>query len=138
MAVSLKLNLILNMDKLKNKVVLIVDDEERNVFALTSYLETLGMKIITAQNGLEAVSLLENNLKPDIILLDIMMPVMDGYEAMAIIKRNNELKGIPIIAVTAKAMKGDKEKCLEAGAWDYVSKPIHMKTLIEIMNYRMT
>jgi len=129
MAVSL----ILTMEKLKNKIVLIVDDEERNVFALMSYLESQDMKIITAQNGEEAILFLKNNPKPDIILLDIMMPVMDGYETMVIIKRNNEWKNIPVIAVTAKAMKGDKEKCLEAGAWDYVSKPLDMKMLLEKM-----
>ena len=122
------------MEKLKNKIVLIVDDEERNVFALSSYLETLDMRIETAPNGQKAISLLENNFRPDIILLDIMMPVLDGYETMAIIKGRDNWKSIPIIAVTAKAMKGDKEKCLEAGAWDYVSKPINMSTLLEKMN----
>lgn len=122
------------MKKVKNKIVLIVDDEERNVFALRSYLETLEMEIITALNGEEALSILQDNPKPDIILLDIMMPVMDGYETLEIIKHNDELKNIPVIAVTAKAMKGDEEKCLKAGAWDYISKPINIKMLIEKMN----
>jgi len=125
------------MEKLRNKIVLIVDDEERNVFALSSYLESFDMKIITAQHGAEAISLMEGGQKPDIILLDIMMPVMDGYETMAVIKRKDELKNIPIIAVTAKAMVGDREKCLEAGAWDYFSKPINMKLLLERMNHWM-
>ena len=123
------------MEKLKNKIVLIAEDEERNVFALQSYLETLEMKIITVQNGEEANSFLKSNPKPDIILLDIMMPVMDGIETMSIIMRDKELKSIPVIAVTAKAMKGDREKCLEAGAWDYVSKPIDMNLLIAKMTH---
>jgi len=122
------------MEKLKNKVVLIVDDEERNVFALRSYLETLEMEILTALNGEEAIAMLRDNPKPAIILLDIMMPVMDGYETLAVLKSNAKLKDIPVIAVTAKAMKGDEEKCLETGAWDYISKPLNMKMLIEKMN----
>jgi CheY-like chemotaxis protein len=123
------------MEKLKNKIALIVDDEERNVFALSSYLETLGMQIMTAQNGSEAISLLQSNAKPDIILLDIMMPVMDGYETLEVITHDDELKSIPVITVTAKAMKGDREKCLEAGAWDYISKPINIQLLIEKMKH---
>lgn len=123
------------MEKIKNKIVLIVDDEERNLFALRSYLESLEMEVITASNGQEAISMLQGNMKPDIILMDIMMPVMDGYETMKIIKQNDEINKTPVIAVTAKAMKGDKEKCLEAGAWDYISKPINMHLLIEKMNH---
>jgi CheY-like chemotaxis protein len=123
------------MEKIKNKIVLIVDDEERNVYALRSYLETLEMKIIIAYNGQEAISMLQGNPKPDIILLDIMMPVMDGYETLGILKNNEELKNIPVIAVTAKAMKGDEEKCRDAGAWDYISKPVNIKMLIEKMNH---
>lgn len=120
---------------MKDKVILLVDDEERNVFALGSYLETLGMQVRTAQNGEEAIAFLKSNPKPDIILLDMMMPVMDGVETMGIIMRDKELKSIPVIAVTAKAMKGDREMCLEAGAWDYISKPVDMKLLIGKMNH---
>ena len=123
------------MENLENKVVLVVDDDERNVFALNSYLETLGLKTIYASNGQDAISLLLDNTKPDIILLDMMMPVMDGYETLEIIKNNQLLNQIPVIAVTAKAMKGDYEKCIEAGAWDYISKPINLKLLIEKMNH---
>ena len=119
------------MKKLKDKVVLIVDDDDRNTFALRSYLETLEMKIAIAENGEQTISILHNNTKPDIILLDMMMPVMDGYETLAILKRDNSLKLIPVIAVTARTMKGDREKCLEAGAWDYISKPIDMKSLVD-------
>lgn len=119
------------MNRLKNKTALIVDDDVRNIFALRSYLETLEMKVITAENGDEAISLLKQDAKPDVILLDMMMPVMDGYETLKHLKDIDLLKTIPVIAVTAKAMKGDKEKCMEAGAWDYVSKPLDMKLLSE-------
>ena len=123
------------MEKLKDKRVLIVDDEERNVFALGSYLETFGMETTIARNGEDAISMLETGLDPDIVLMDMMMPVMDGYETLSIIRQNTELKNIPIIAVTAKAMMGDREKCLEAGAWDYISKPVDLKLLIEKMDH---
>jgi CheY-like chemotaxis protein len=119
------------MEKLKNKTVLIVDDEDRNTFALRSYLETFEMRIEVAKNGEEAISLLKKGTQIDIILLDMMMPVMDGYETLTIFKNNDSLKQIPVIAVTARAMKGDKEKCIEAGAWDYVSKPIDLTILMD-------
>jgi len=118
---------------LKNKTVLIVDDDERNTFALGSYLKELDMIIETAANGEIAISLLLHGLKANIVLLDMMMPVMDGYEALAVMKSNDLLNQIPVIAVTARAMKGDREKCLDAGASDYVSKPIDMRALIEKM-----
>jgi two-component system chemotaxis sensor kinase CheA len=118
-------------ERLKNKIALIVDDDERNTFALSSYLREMDMKIETATNGEIAISLLLQGLKADIVLLDMMMPVMDGYETLAAMKSNDLLKEIPVIAVTARAMKGDKEKCIEAGASDYVSKPIDMQALIE-------
>ena len=110
---------------------MIVDDVETNIFALSCYLETLNIDVIVAKNGEEAIKLLEDGARPGIILLDMMMPVMDGYETLKILKRSNRLKEIPVIAVTARAMKGDKEKCLEAGAWDYISKPIDLKLLNE-------
>jgi two-component system chemotaxis sensor kinase CheA len=119
------------MEKLKNKVVLIVDDEERNTFALSSYLEASDMKTIIAKDGAEAIQLLRNDNAIDIVLLDMMMPVMDGYEVLTILKNDESLKHIPVIAVTARAMKGDKEKCLEFGAWDYVSKPIELALLLD-------
>lgn len=119
------------MQKLENKVVLIVDDEDSNIYALQSYLDTLDVKIRVAKNGAQAISLLQQEETVDIILLDMMMPIMDGYETLQVLKENDSLKKIPVIAVTAKAMKGDREKCLEAGAWDYVSKPLDMKLLIE-------
>ena len=123
------------MEKLKNKTVLIVDDEERNVFALRSYLEEIvGIKIETAANGKDAIEMMESKGRPDLILLDMMMPVMDGYETLEALKKMPALKHIPVIAVTAKAMKGDKEKCMEAGAWDYIPKPVDMQLLIDKLN----
>jgi two-component system chemotaxis sensor kinase CheA len=125
------------MEKLKNKIVLVIDDDERNLFAIMSYLETLEIETKAAYNGAQAILMLQRELKPDMILLDIMMPIMDGYEMLGFIKHTDELKHIPVIVITAKATKADKEKCLEAGAWDYVSKPIDMKALIEKMNHWM-
>jgi CheY-like chemotaxis protein len=118
-------------ENMMNKTVLIVDDVEANIFALSSYLETLDLDVLVAKNGEEAVELLEGGTKPGIILLDMMMPVMDGYETLKVLHEKGFLKQIPVIAVTARAMKGDKEKCLEAGAWDYISKPIDLKLLKE-------
>ncbi len=119
------------MERLKSKTALIVDDDDRNIFALRSYLETFEMKTEIAKNGEEALALLRNRTKADIILLDMMMPVMDGFETLEALKQDKVLKQIPVVAVTAKAMKGDKEKCLEAGAWDYVSKPLDLNLLID-------
>ena len=122
------------MDKLKGKLALIVDDDDRNIFALSSYLGAFDLKIISAENGEEAITLLKEGAKPAIILLDIMMPVMDGYETLAVLKQHEVFKEIPVIAVTARAMKGDREKCMEAGAWDYVSKPIDLNLLMDKIN----
>lgn len=122
------------MEKLKGKLVLIVDDEERNIFALGSYLEGMDMKVITAPHGKRALEILRVTDNVSMVLLDMMMPVMDGFETLAVLKNDEYLKHIPVIAVTAKAMKGDREKCLEAGAWDYASKPLDMKQLIDKLN----
>lgn len=122
------------MDKLNGKLALIVDDDDRNIFALSSYLGAFDLKIISAENGEEAIATLKQGARPHIILLDIMMPVMDGYETLAVLKQDTMLKEIPVIAVTARAMKGDREKCMEAGAWDYVSKPIDLNALMEKIN----
>ncbi|MBP6732781.1 MAG: response regulator [Chitinophagales bacterium] len=122
------------MEKLKDKYVLIVDDDAPNTFALSSYLQSMDMKVRIAANGLEALKMLELHGRPEVILLDIVMPVMDGYKTMEALQQNLTLKTIPIIVVTAKALKGDKEKCLEAGAWDYLPKPIDVKILINKLN----
>lgn len=121
----------LNED-LENKHVLIVDDDMRNVFALTSALERQNMNVIFAENGIEAIEILNSN-KVDIVLMDIMMPEMDGYEAMVKIRQSDQLKDLPIIALTAKAMKNDREKCITAGATDYISKPVDMDQLLSLI-----
>jgi CheY-like chemotaxis protein len=118
------------METLRDKTVLIVDDDERNCFALSSYLDSYDVKVLVAKNGVEAFALLKNGQTVHLILLDIMMPVMDGYEVLRQLKSNERLKDIPVIAVTARAMKGDKEKCIQAGAWDYIAKPIDLKNFI--------
>jgi CheY-like chemotaxis protein len=119
------------VENLKNKLILIVDDHLRNTFALTSYLESLDMKIDVVENGEEAIRYLKTGSRPDVILLDMMMPVMDGYETLAALKMDDNFRKIPVIAVTANAMKGDREKCLEAGAWDYISKPVDLHVLMD-------
>lgn len=118
---------------LSDRIVLIVDDDERNTFALLSYLEILEMKVLTAKDGKEAIHLLQEGTPVDIILLDMMMPEMDGFETLNFLKGNDALKKIPVIAVTARAMKGDREKCISAGAWDYIPKPIDLKICVEKM-----
>ena len=120
-------------DLLHGKNVLIVDDDVRNIFALSSYLEGMGMQVLTAENGSKAIDFLKHHPEIDIVLMDMMMPEMDGYEAIAAIQSDSSIGEVPIIAVTAKAMKGDREKCLEAGASEYVSKPVNLKELIDKM-----
>jgi CheY-like chemotaxis protein len=120
-------------DKLKGRNILIVDDDPRNTFALVSYLEGLEMKIYTAEDGYRAIEVLNSNTVIEIVLMDMMMPEMDGYETIGRIRSGTIGAAIPIIAVTAKAMKGDREKCLGAGASEYVSKPVNMQDLLEKM-----
>jgi len=116
---------------LEGRNILVVDDDVRNIFALTAALETYGAIIHTARNGKEA--LLKINSQTDLVLMDIMMPEMDGYEAMRSIRAKEEYTDLPIIALTAKAMKDDKEKCLEAGANDYLSKPLEIDKLLSLI-----
>jgi len=110
--------------------VLVVDDDVRNIFALSSVLERRGMKVRTASTGREAIATLESTPDLSIALMDIMMPEMDGYETIKAIRQNPEFRRLPIIALTAKAMKGDREKCLEAGASDYLAKPVNTEQLL--------
>ena len=112
---------------------MIVDDDTRNIFALQSYLEQSGILVETAASGAEAIRLLNGESKIEMVLMDMMMPEMDGFEAIEIIRETPVLNKIPILSVTAKAMVGDREKCLKAGATEYVSKPIIMKELFEKM-----
>ena len=118
---------------LVGKKVLIVDDDARNIFALTSVLEEHEMNIVSADNGREAINILMDDPDIDIVLMDIMMPEMDGMETIQEIRKVSQLKNLPIVAVTAKAMKGDREKCIEAGAWDYLSKPVDSEQMITVL-----
>lgn len=124
---------------LAGRKILVVDDDIRNIFALTSVLETQDMKVIYAQNGHEAIKLLEENNDVEIVLMDVMMPEMDGYETMRRIRQMEAFQNLPIIALTAKAMKGDREKCIDAGASDYIAKPVHteqLKSLLRVWLYQ--
>jgi two-component system chemotaxis sensor kinase CheA len=119
--------------KLQGRSILIVDDDARNTFALVSYLDGMEMNLLTAEDGYQAIELLQVHDEIDIILMDMMMPEMDGFETIARIRSNPYTADIPIISLTAKAMKGDRAKCLEAGASEYVSKPVNMQDLLEKM-----
>jgi len=118
---------------LEGKKILVVDDDMRNVFALTTALEGYEMEVVFAENGREAIAVLTENPDVDLILMDIMMPEMDGFEAMRIIRGLPQFEALPIIALTAKAMKHDREQCIEAGASDYISKPVNIEQLFSLM-----
>jgi CheY-like chemotaxis protein len=120
-------------EDLLGRKVLLVDDDARNIFALSSVLERRGMQVLTATTGREAIALLESTSDVAIVLMDIMMPEMDGYQTMEVIRKKAEFRRLPIIALTAKAMKGDREKCLEAGASDYLAKPVNTEQLLSAL-----
>jgi CheY-like chemotaxis protein len=118
---------------LGGKKALIVDDDIRNIFALTSVLEEHHMLVVSAENGRDAIKALQAYTDIDVVLMDIMMPEMDGMETTRQIRRDPRSRHVPIIAVTAKAMKGDREKCIEAGAWDYLAKPVDPEELVAML-----
>jgi len=120
-------------EALVGRKVLIVDDDVRNIFALSSVLERRGMSVLTAGTGREAIAIVESTSDLAIVLMDIMMPEMDGYETMQVIRQNPQFHRLPIIALTAKAMKGDREKCLEAGASEYLAKPVNTEQLLSAL-----
>jgi CheY-like chemotaxis protein len=118
---------------LTGRKALIVDDDVRNIFALTSVLEQHDMEVYYAENGRDGIRLLEETPGIDVVLMDVMMPEMDGYEAMRRIRELPAFRSLPIIALTAKAMKGDREKCIEAGASDYITKPMDTEQLLSLL-----
>ena len=120
-------------EALRNRRVLVVDDDVRNIFALTTLLENHEIEVITATNGRQAIDLIEQNEDLSAVLMDIMMPEMDGYETMREIRKSPKFRALPILALTAKAMKGDREKCLEAGASDYIAKPVNAEQLLSML-----
>ena len=121
------------MPELAGAQVLIIDDDIRNIYSLTSVLEAHDVKVIHAERGAAGIAILEANPGIDIALVDIMMPEMDGYETMRRIRSKTSIAAIPLIAVTAKAMKGDRQKCLDAGASDYIAKPVDIDLLQALM-----
>ncbi|MDQ3623710.1 MAG: response regulator, partial [Verrucomicrobiota bacterium] len=118
---------------LAGRKVLVVDDDMRNIFALTTALERFKMNVLHAESGQQALDALASTPDVDIVLMDVMMPEVDGFECMRRIREQPRFKKLPIIAVTAKAMKGDREKCLEVGANDYITKPLDMDKLTSLM-----
>jgi CheY-like chemotaxis protein len=118
---------------LAGRKVLIVDDDIRNIFALTSVLEREQMAVLSAENGRAAIEILQATPDVDVVLMDIMMPGMDGYDTMRAIRKMAKFRHLPIVAVTAKAMKGDREKTIEAGAWDYLSKPVDSAQMLGVL-----
>ncbi len=124
--------------ELSGKKALIVDDDIRNIFALTGALEQQGITVVNAENGKDGIETLKDNPDTDIVLMDIMMPELDGYDTIRIIRGLEENKNLPIIAITARAMKGDREKCIEAGASDYIAKPVNIEQLMSLLRVWLT
>jgi CheY-like chemotaxis protein len=122
-----------NDSTLAGKKVLVVDDDVRNIFALTTVLEQHNLQVVHAENGRAGIEVLLSTRDVDGVLMDIMMPEMDGYETMRAIRQIPEFRALPIIAVTAKAMKGDRAKCIEAGASDYITKPVDLDQLYSVL-----
>src|SRR5262249_10847978 len=119
--------------QLAGRRVLIVDDDVRNIFSLASALEQHQMEVLHAENGRGGIAILEETPDVDCVLMDIMMPDMDGYETIRSIRARDRFRDLPIVAITAKAMKGDREKCLQAGASDYAAKPVDMEQILSII-----
>jgi CheY-like chemotaxis protein len=120
-------------DVFRKRKVLIVDDDARNIFALTTMLENQEMDVVSATNGRQAIEIIQNKPDINVVLMDIMMPEMDGYQTMREIRKDPQFGALPILALTAKAMKGDREKCLEAGASDYIAKPVNTNELLSLL-----
>jgi CheY-like chemotaxis protein len=118
---------------LRGRRVLVVDDDARNIFALTTILENQGMEVMSATNGRQAIEIIESTPDLSVVLMDIMMPEMDGYETMREIRKDARFRTLPMLALTAKAMKGDREKCLQAGASDYIAKPVNTDQLLSLL-----
>ena len=122
-----------NLPELAGAKILIVDDDIRNIYSLTSVLESYDVEVLHAERGRDGILILEQTPGIDVALIDIMMPEMDGYETMQQIRERPAISGVPLIAVTAKAMKGDRQKCLDAGASDYIAKPVDIDLLLALL-----
>ncbi len=120
---------------MKNSMeILIIDDDSKNIFALSAVLKAKKLHCVSSQSAMEGFKILEENPNIGMVLMDMMMPEMDGYEAIKKMKSSEKLKNFPVVALTAQAMTGDREKCLEAGADGYISKPVNIDELMEILN----
>jgi CheY-like chemotaxis protein len=122
-----------SIDVLRRRKVLVVDDDARNIFALTTVLENYDMNVLSATNGRQAIEVIRETADLSVVLMDIMMPEMDGYATMREIRNDPRFRALPILALTAKAMKGDREKCLQAGASDYIAKPVDTDQLLSLL-----
>jgi CheY-like chemotaxis protein len=118
---------------LRGQKVLVVDDDARNIYALAALLESQDMEVLSATNGRQAIQMIQNTPQISAVLMDIMMPEMDGYQTMREIRKDDRFRALPMLALTAKAMKGDREKCLEAGASDYIAKPVNTDQLLSLL-----
>lgn len=121
-----------------NSKILIIDDDPRNIFALAATLKSKGFQCLSSVSAREGMEQMKQDKTIKVVLLDMMMPDMDGYEALTLIRADRDIAGLPVIAVTAQAMVGDKEKCLEAGADEYVSKPVDVDKLLEMITRHLT
>ena len=126
-------NLHNSNDVLRSRKVLVVDDDARNIYALATVLEGAEMEVLSATNGRQAIEMLRSTTGIAVVLMDIMMPEMDGYQTIREIRKADHFRALPILALTAKAMKGDREKCLEAGASDYIAKPVNTDQLLSLL-----
>ena len=120
-----------------NKTVLVIDDDIRNIFAVTAVLERQGMRVLFAENGRKGIEALQANPAIQLVLMDLMMPEMDGYEATRAIRNISQYAQLPIIVLTAKAMKDDRGKCIAAGASDYIAKPVEAEKLLSVLRVWM-
>jgi CheY-like chemotaxis protein len=123
---------------LSGRKVLVVDDDIRNIFSLVSVLEDRDVQVVHAENGRDGIQRLEEDPTVDLVIMDVMMPELDGYDTMRMIREREQFRNLPIIALTAKAMKGDREKCIEAGASDYMAKPVDVMHLLSLLRVWLT
>jgi two-component system, cell cycle response regulator DivK len=121
----------------KNRKILIIDDDSRNIFALSSILKARGYEVISAEEAARGIELMKRDEEIGIVLLDMMMPGIDGYQALEIIRNTRGISQLPVIAVTAQAMAGDREKCMKAGAAEYISKPVDIDKLTELLKKQL-